>query len=50
MLIFVEVDPLQTVWVPVMFAVGAGVTFTTALPVRSPAIDVQFASLKAVTV
>ena len=42
------VDPIQTLSVPVM--VGSGFTVTTALPVRSAAIEVQFASLRAVMV
>ena len=49
-LIFDEVDPLQIVCVPEITAVGLAATVTTALPVRSAPVDVQFASFNAVTV
>ena len=47
--IFVE-PPLQIVVVPLITEVGLGLTVTPAEPVLSPALEVQFASLNAVTV
>jgi hypothetical protein len=47
--IFVE-PPLQIVVVPLITEVGLGLTVTVALPVLSPACEVQFASLNAVIV
>src|ERR1041385_8676943 len=41
--------PLQLVALPLTTAVGRGLTVTTALPVRSPGLAVQCASVKAVT-
>jgi hypothetical protein len=49
MLMFVD-PPLQIVALPLITLVGLAFTVITALPVRSPAIEVQFASLKADTV
>ena len=45
-----ELPPLHIVVVPLRDAVGRGLTFTTRLPVKSPAIDVQLASDKEATV
>jgi hypothetical protein len=42
--------PLHIVAVPLITDVGLGLTVTTAEPVLSPAIELQLASLKAVTV
>ena len=49
MLIVVE-PPLHIVEFPLTTPVGRVLTVTFALPVRSPAIEVQFSSLNAVTV
>jgi len=42
--------PLHIAVVPLITLVGRALTVTTALPVLSPAIDVQLASLNTVTV
>ena len=42
--------PLQIVVLPLRLAVGRALTVTTALPVRSPTTEAQFASERAVTV
>jgi hypothetical protein len=49
MLMLVD-PPLQIVALPLITLVGLAFTVITALPVRSPAIEVQFASLNAVIV
>ena len=45
-----DVWPVQIVWLPEITAVGLAFTVTTALPVKSAAMEEQFASLNAVTV
>ena len=42
--------PLHIVAVPLVTEVGRGITVTVALPVLSPACEIQFTSLNAVTV
>jgi hypothetical protein len=43
-------DPAQIEVFPEMLAIGRAFTFTTLLPVKSPASAVQFASLRVATV
>ena len=45
-----ELPPLHIVAVPLTDAVGRAFTFTVRVPVKSPAIDVQFASANVATV
>ena len=45
-----EVEPLHIVWLPLIAAVGRAFTVTTALPVKSALIEVQCASVNAVTI
>jgi hypothetical protein len=49
-MLIVVLPPLHIVAVPLITLVGLGLTVTTALPVLSPAIEVQLTSLSAVTV
>ena len=42
--------PLHTVALPLIIEVGRGLTVTVAVPLLSPACEVQLASLNAVTV
>jgi hypothetical protein len=45
----VALPPLQIVVEPLIAAVGRALTFTVRVPVKSPAMDVQFASLREAT-